>query len=97
MKLIEALENLEERKSGSSEGRKTYTSREGAKRETKKAFKGRVKTYDSIKAALSAGGYGQIFSTKSASRLYVISKGKWGNYIKSISSGSCKYLSNKSI
>ena len=78
MKLIEALETLEERKSGTSKGRKTYTSREGAKKETKKAFKGRVKTYDSIKAALSAGSYGQIFSTKAANRLYVISKGKWG-------------------
>jgi hypothetical protein len=78
MKLIEAIQNLDERKSGTSPGRKTYTSREGAKKETKKAFKGRVKTYDSIKAALAGGGYGQIFSTKSASRLYVISKGKWG-------------------
>ena len=78
MKLIEALEALEERKSGTSTGRKTYTSKEGAKKETKKAFKGRVKTYDSIKAALSAGSYGQIFSTKSANRMYVISKGKWG-------------------
>ena len=44
----------------------------------KKAFKGRVRTYDSIKAALSDGKYGDIFTTKAADRLYVISKGKWG-------------------
>ena len=78
MKLIEALEHLEERKSGSSKGRDVYTSREGAKKKTTKSHKGRVKTYDSIKAALSAGYVGQIFTTKSADRLYVISKGKWG-------------------
>ena len=39
MKLIEALEALEERKSGTSTGRKTYTSKEGAKKETKKRLK----------------------------------------------------------
>jgi len=44
----------------------------------KKSFKGRVKTYSTIKDALSGGGYGQIFTTKGANRLYVISKGKWG-------------------
>ena len=46
--------------------------------EKKKAFKGRVRTYNTIKDALSNGGYGEIFSTKGAGRLYVISKGKWG-------------------
>ena len=46
--------------------------------EPRKAFKGRVATYDSIKAALADGGYGKIFTTKSAGRLYVISKAKWG-------------------
>tara|TARA_R100000008_G_C3560095_1_gene155618 strand:- start:118 stop:489 length:372 start_codon:yes stop_codon:yes gene_type:complete len=44
-----------------------------------KALKSKVKTYDTIKAALSDGYYGQIFSTKGAGRLYVISKGKWGS------------------
>lgn len=48
------------------------------KGEKKKAFKGRVKTYDSIKSALSTGGYGDIFTTKAAGRLYVVTKGKWG-------------------
>jgi hypothetical protein len=43
------------------------------------AKKGRTKTYATIAAALSAGGYGEIFSTKRAGRLYVISKGKWGS------------------
>ena len=78
MKLTEIFQHLEERKTGESPGRKDYTSG-GEKKEKKKAFKGRVKTYDSIKAALSAGSYGQIFSTKAAGRLYVISKGKWGS------------------
>lgn len=77
MKLTEIFQHLEERKTGDSPGRKDYTSG-GEKKEKKKAFKGRVKTYDSIKAALAAGSYGQIFSTKAAGRLYVISKGKWG-------------------
>ena len=77
MKLTEAIFYLTEAR-GSTEGRKKYTSREGAKADKKKAFKGRVKTYDSIRSALSDGSYGQIFTTKAADRLYVISKGKWG-------------------
>jgi hypothetical protein len=78
MRLTEAIESMTEAR-GSKEGRKTYTSREGAKRDVKKSFKGRVRTYDSIKQALSDGNYGQIFTTKSAGRLYIISKGKWGD------------------
>ena len=77
MKLTEAIDYLNEAR-GSTEGRKAYTSKEAAKSDKKKSFKGRVKTYDSIKTALSDGEYGQIFTTKSAGRLYVISKGKWG-------------------
>lgn len=68
--LVESLQMLE--------GREVYTSREGAKREVSKAIKARVKTYPSIKKALSAGQYGQIFTTKAAGRIYVISRGKWG-------------------
>ena len=79
MRLIEALETLEERKLGSSPGRKVYTSKEGTKKKGSKAHKGRVKTYDSIKKALSGGHVGQIFTTTGADRLYVISKGKWGS------------------
>ena len=78
MSLVETLQTLEERKSGSSPGRKVYTSKEGTKKESTKAHKGRVKTYNSIKKALAAGSVGQIFTTTSADRLYVISKGKWG-------------------
>jgi len=77
MKLTEAIDGINEAR-GSKEGRKTYTSKEGAKRDTKKAFKGRVRTYGSIKNALSDGKYGDIFTTKAANRLYVVSKGKWG-------------------
>ena len=42
------------------------------------SLKSRVKTYDTIKAAVSDGYYGQMFTTKNAGRLYVVSKGKWG-------------------
>jgi hypothetical protein len=48
------------------------------KKDHKKAFKGRVHNYETIRQALSDGKYGEIFSTKDADRLYVISKGKWG-------------------
>lgn len=78
MKLTEAIDSITEAR-GSKEGRKAYTSREGAKRDVKKSFKGRVRTYDSIKSALSDGKFGDIFTTKAAGRLYVISKGKWGS------------------
>lgn len=44
----------------------------------KKALKSRVNTYDTIKAAISGGKYGDIFTTDGSDRLYVISKGKWG-------------------
>jgi hypothetical protein len=77
MNLIETIDYLNEAR-GSKEGRKAYTSREATKDDKKKSFKGRVRTYDSIKAALSDAGYGSIFTTKAAGRLYVVSKGKWG-------------------
>lgn len=77
MKITQILKELNEAR-GSLEGRKMYTSREGTKKDTKKSFKGRVRTYDSIKAALSNAGYGSIFTTRAAGRLYVVSKGKWG-------------------
>ena len=43
-----------------------------------RARKGRVKVFNTIKDALSQGSYGQIFSTKGADRLYVITKPTWG-------------------
>jgi len=77
MKITEAIDNLNEAR-GSKSGREVYGSKEGTKRNVKKAFKGRVITFDSIRDALNDGKYGQIFTTKAAGRLYVISKGKWG-------------------
>lgn len=56
-----------------------YEGKDDDKKEgTKKSTKSRVKTYDTIKDALSQAGYGSIFTTKGADRLYVVSKGKWG-------------------
>lgn len=78
MKIVEAIETLLEAR-GSVSGRKVYSSKEGTRREVKKSFKGRVRTYRSIKDALGSGQYGEIFTTKAAGRLYVISKGKWGS------------------
>ena len=68
MKLTEVITCLTEGTSGrgSSEGRKAYASKSATKDDKKKSFKGRVKTYDSIKSALADGSYGQIFSTKAA-------------------------------
>ena len=77
MKLTEAIDGIEEAR-GSKEGRKTFTSKKGATRDVKKSVKSRVRVFPSIKAALSNASYGQIFSTKAAGRLYVVSKGKWG-------------------
>ena len=74
MKFTEALECMSEAK----EGRKYYTSKAAAKQEKKKSFKGRVKVYSSISAALAKGSVGDIFSTKAAGRMYVVSKAKWG-------------------
>jgi len=42
------------------------------------AKKSKVKNYPSIKIALRRGYPGQIFSTKGAARLYVISQAGWG-------------------
>ena len=76
MNILDAIRRLNE--GGSAKGREVYTSKEGTKRKKSKSEKGRVKTYPSIKKALSSGSFGQIFTTTAADRLYVISKGKWG-------------------
>ena len=60
---------------------------EGAK-EKVNTKKNRVHVYNSIKDALAVGFYGQIFSTKGADRLYVITKPTWGS--KSRASGNKK-------
>jgi len=81
--LIDVLQEINEGRAekgrGSKAGREKFASKKGTKGSAVKARKSRVKVYDSIKAALdSAAPYGTIFSTKSADRLYVISKPTWG-------------------
>ena len=49
-----------------------------SKKKVAKSGKSRVRVYGSINKALQQGSYGQIFSTKSADRLYVLTKHKWG-------------------
>jgi hypothetical protein len=49
-----------------------------SKKDHSKSTKARVKVYKSITDALTKGYVGQIFSTKNADRLYVITKQKWG-------------------
>lgn len=77
MNLVDSLYYLTE-KTDSDKGGKVSTSKKGPKKDLTKSRKGRVKTYASIKVALADGYVGQIFSTRAAGRLYVISKGKWG-------------------
>lgn len=82
--LIDVLQEINEGRSekgrGSKAGREKFASKKGTKGSSVKARKSRVKVYDSIKDALnSAAPYGTIFSTKSADRLYVISKPTWGD------------------
>ncbi len=61
---------------GSDAGRQKMLSHSG--KEHTQASKSRVKVYASITDALKKGFVGQIFSTKNADRLYVITKRKWG-------------------
>ena len=64
---------------GSKSGRSKYTSKEGTKKKgATKSAKSRARIYDTIAKALSSGKVGEIFSTKGADRLYVISKASWG-------------------
>jgi len=75
---------LQEMGRGSTEGRNKMLKGDGTKR---RASKSRVRVYDSITTALKAGYVGQIFSTKDADRLYVITKQKWGKDPEQIVSG----------
>jgi len=75
--LINTIKALEEAKDPDSE-----------KTEKVKSKKSRVRIYDTIADALKAGSYGQIFSTKGADRLYVITKPTWGS--KSRAGGNTK-------
>ena len=48
------------------------------KKGSAQAKKSRVRTFDTIRHAKTQGHYGQIFTTKGANRIYVMTKGKWG-------------------
>ena len=77
MRIVDDVGSILEAR-GSKSGREVYASKEVTRRNVKKSFKSKVRTYDSISKALTSGKYGEIFTTKAAGRLYVISKGKWG-------------------
>lgn len=49
-----------------------------SKKKVTKSGKSRVKVYASINKALEQGSMGQIFSTRKADRLYVLTKHRWG-------------------
>lgn len=68
-------ESRTEKASGSKSGRSKGLS---GKKGGVKSEKSRVKVYDGILDALKKGYPGQIFTTKNADRLYVITKGGWG-------------------
>lgn len=79
LKLLEEgklIERKTEQGKGSKEGRAAiHGSKEKAHTTPGKS---RVRIYNSITDALRNGYMGQIFSTKGADRLYVITKRKWG-------------------
>lgn len=74
MNISEIISKLEEAR---TVGSKNNPSSDGDEKK-KKAFKGRVRTYNTIDDALSQGQVGQIFTTKGADRRYIVTKGKWG-------------------
>jgi len=77
---------LQEMGRGSTEGRdKMLKGKPGGGKG--KASKSRVRVYNSITHALKNGYVGQIFSTKDADRLYVITKQKWGKDDEQIIAG----------
>lgn len=63
---------------GSSAGREKMKASKSNKKFHTKAQSSRARVYKSITTALKKGGYGQIFTTKGADRLYVITRRKWG-------------------
>lgn len=79
--LLNESNQLAERKTesgkGSKEGRQAIQKSSREKAHTTPG-KSRVRIYNSITDALRNGYMGQIFSTKGADRLYVITKQKWG-------------------
>lgn len=71
------VERKTEKGKGSKEGRDAIQPKSMGKSHTN-PVKSRVRVYNSITDALANGYVGQIFSTKNADRLYVITKQKWG-------------------
>ena len=74
-----------EKAKGSKEGRESIQKFE--KKSHGNPKKARVRVYTSITDALRRGYVGQIFSTKGADRLYVITKQKWGKDPEQIVNG----------
>ena len=65
-----------------TEGGKPKTDAAKDKKGAVKVSKSRVRVYATIAKALEQGYIGQMFSTKGADRLYVISKSGWGEKSK---------------
>jgi len=65
-----------------AKGSKVFSSKEGTKGRDRsgivKSTKSRAREYPSIMDALRNGNFGDIFTTDGSSRLYVITKRKWG-------------------
>jgi len=74
MTLFELLEGKSESGKGSKKG--------ASKKGDVKAKKSRVRIFATIAKALEQGYAGQMFSTKGADRLYVISRAGWGGKSK---------------
>jgi hypothetical protein len=99
-KLLKTSKKVQESKTelakGSREGRKAIQTHDKKLHSNPK--KSKVRVFNSITDALKRGYVGQIFSTKGADRLYVITKQKWGKDDEQIVSGrSAKGFSPGSI
>jgi len=84
-KKISIVESKTERAKGSKEGRSSIHTAKGKSHSN--PTKSRVRVYNSITDALRHGYMGQIFSTRNADRLYVITKAKWGKDDEQIING----------
>lgn len=89
LKLLDTMERLVETRTekgrGSRHGRDAINTYDNKSHNNPK--KSRVRIYNSITDALRRGYVGQIFSTKNADRLYVITKQKWGDDKEQIING----------
>lgn len=87
-------ESRTEMAKGSKEGRSSIHN--FSKKSHSKSSKSRIKVYNSITDALRRGYMGQMFSTKNADRIYVITSQKWGEDPEQIINGrSAKGFSTK--